>query len=117
MGHVLGDSGLRDIDPELQQLAMNAWRAPERVIAAHCSDQIADLGRDRRSAEIRDLNSPTSDPTSSFMKSIILARLAHSCGCARSDEIFGSHRHHRAISLNDIIYAYALRAAFFEYRC
>src|SRR5579863_10512847 len=51
MGHVLGDSGLRDIDPELQQLAMNAWRAPERVIAAHCSDQIADLGRDRRSAD------------------------------------------------------------------
>ena len=41
VGHVPGDSGLRDIAPELQQLAMNAWRAPERVIAAHCPDQIA----------------------------------------------------------------------------
>src|SRR6516162_1303019 len=27
---------------------MNAWRAPQRVVAAHCPDQIADVGRDRR---------------------------------------------------------------------
>src|SRR5271163_3896671 len=27
---------------------MNAWRAPQRVVAADCPDQIADVGRDRR---------------------------------------------------------------------
>ena len=50
-GHVLGDSGLGDVDTEFQQLAMNAWRAPERVVAADCPDQIADVGRDRRPAD------------------------------------------------------------------
>src|SRR5271170_6137927 len=32
------------------QLAMNAWRTRKWVIAADRSDQIADVGRDRRSA-------------------------------------------------------------------
>src|SRR6516164_1604674 len=30
---------------------MNAWRAPQRVVAADCPDQIADVGRDRRPAD------------------------------------------------------------------
>jgi hypothetical protein len=38
------------------------------------------------------LNSPTSDPPSSFKKSINPASVVHSCICARSDEILGSHR-------------------------
>jgi hypothetical protein len=42
---------LGDVDPELQQLAMNAWRTPERVVAAHRPDQSADVGRDRRPAD------------------------------------------------------------------
>ena len=33
--HVLGDSGLSDLEAELQKLAMDARRAPERVIEAH----------------------------------------------------------------------------------
>src|SRR6516225_1460635 len=33
-----------------QQLAMNAWCAPQRVVAADCPDQIADIGQDRRPA-------------------------------------------------------------------
>ena len=43
--------GLGDIDPELQQLAMKPWHAPKRIIAIHCPDQIADVGRDRRPAD------------------------------------------------------------------
>src|SRR5213076_409020 len=46
--HVLGDSRLSDVDTKFQQLAMNAWRTPQRVVAADCPDQIADVGRDRR---------------------------------------------------------------------
>ena len=49
--HVLGDSRLSDVDAEFQQLAMDARRAPKRVIAADCPDQIADLGRDLRPAD------------------------------------------------------------------
>src|SRR5215475_12819421 len=30
---------------------MNAWRTPQRVVAADCPDQIADVGRDRRPAD------------------------------------------------------------------
>ena len=43
--HVLGDGGLGDLDAEFQQLAVNARRAPERVIAAHHPDQIPNLLR------------------------------------------------------------------------
>src|SRR5882762_11016749 len=30
---------------------MNPWRTPQRVVAADCPDQIADVGRDRRPAD------------------------------------------------------------------
>src|SRR5437868_584279 len=30
---------------------MNAWRTPQRVVAADCPDQTADVGRDRRPAD------------------------------------------------------------------
>src|ERR1700741_4728168 len=30
---------------------MNGWRAPQRVVAADCPDQIADVGRARRPAD------------------------------------------------------------------
>jgi hypothetical protein len=39
--HVLGDSGLRDLEAELEKLAMDARRAPERVIQAHLPDERA----------------------------------------------------------------------------
>src|ERR1700704_848122 len=41
--HVLGDSRLSDLEPELQQLAVDARRAPEPVGQAHLSDQAPDL--------------------------------------------------------------------------
>src|SRR5262252_6642942 len=48
--HVLGNRRLGDVDAKFQQLAMNAWRTPQRVVAANSPDQIADVGGDRRPA-------------------------------------------------------------------
>src|SRR5467141_1718697 len=47
--HVLGDAGLRDLKPELEQFAVNAWRAPKRILHAHSPDQHAQLRLDLRS--------------------------------------------------------------------
>src|SRR5215831_10761046 len=47
----LVDRRLGDVDTEFQQLAMNTWRTPQRVVAADCPDQIADVGRDRGPAD------------------------------------------------------------------
>ena len=33
--HVLGDARLRDFEPELEQFAVDAWRAPKRIFDAH----------------------------------------------------------------------------------
>jgi len=46
---VLGDARLRDLKPELEQFAVNAWRAPKRILEAHPPDQYAQLHVDRRS--------------------------------------------------------------------
>src|SRR6202163_590625 len=47
--HVLGDARLRDLKPELEQFAVNAWRAPKRVFDAHPPDQRTQLRVDLRS--------------------------------------------------------------------
>src|ERR1700682_6554218 len=47
--HVLGNARLRDLKPELEQFAVNAWRAPKRVFDAHPPDQRAQLRVDLRS--------------------------------------------------------------------
>src|SRR5258708_38653134 len=44
--HVLGDCGLGDFEPKLEQFTMDAWAAPQRVLLAHPSDQIAQLTLD-----------------------------------------------------------------------
>ena len=36
--HVLGDAGLADIDAELEQFAVDAWRTPQRIGNTHLSD-------------------------------------------------------------------------------
>ena len=33
--HVLGDARLRDLKPELEQFAVNAWSTPKRILHAH----------------------------------------------------------------------------------
>ena len=41
--HLPGDGRLADLKTELQELAMDARRAPERVGVAHPPDHLADL--------------------------------------------------------------------------
>src|SRR5258707_6416337 len=41
--HVFGDARLRDLKPELEQFAVDAWRAPTRIFDAHPPDQYAQL--------------------------------------------------------------------------
>src|SRR6266478_6302942 len=47
--HVLGDARLCDFKPELEQFAVDAWRAPKRILHAHPPDQYAQLRFDLRS--------------------------------------------------------------------
>jgi hypothetical protein len=47
--HVLGDARLRDLKPELEQFAVNAWPTPKRILHAHPPDQRAQLRVDLRS--------------------------------------------------------------------
>jgi hypothetical protein len=51
--HILGDAGLADLDAELEQLAMDPRRSPQRIGNAHLADQPPDFGRHRRSAGTR----------------------------------------------------------------
>src|ERR1700694_4796670 len=48
--HVFADAALTDVDAELEQLTVDAWRTPRRILSAHLADQISDLaGYDRSS--------------------------------------------------------------------
>ena len=48
--HVLGDARLRDLKPKLEQLPVDAWRTPKRILPAHSPDQDAQLRVDLRSS-------------------------------------------------------------------
>src|SRR3984893_15520087 len=50
--HVLGDARLRDFKPELEQFAVDARRAPKRILHAHPTDQYAQLRVDPRSPSL-----------------------------------------------------------------
>src|ERR1700721_2275727 len=50
--HVLGDAGLRDLKPELEQFAVDAWRTPKQIFDAHPPDKYAQLRVDRRSPSL-----------------------------------------------------------------
>src|SRR5262245_17970833 len=45
--HVLGDTGLADINPKLEHLAMQPWRSPQWIGDGHFADQLPDFGRYR----------------------------------------------------------------------
>src|SRR5258708_3485559 len=49
---VLGDARLCDLKPELEQFAVDAWRAPKRIFHAHPPDQYAHLRVDLRSPSL-----------------------------------------------------------------
>src|SRR5258708_8755710 len=50
--HVFSDARLRDLKPELEQFAVDAWRAPKRIFDAHPPDQYAQLRVDLRSPSL-----------------------------------------------------------------
>src|SRR5712672_3044584 len=50
--HVLGDARLRDLKPELEQFAVDAWRAPKWIFDTHPPDQHAQFRVDLRSPSL-----------------------------------------------------------------
>src|SRR5260370_19147496 len=50
LDHVLRDAGLRDLEAELEQLAMDARRTPQLIFRAHPPDQRAQIRGDLRPA-------------------------------------------------------------------
>ena len=46
--HVLCDRRLTDVDPELHELTVNAWRSPQRILLRHRPNQGAGIGGDGR---------------------------------------------------------------------
>jgi hypothetical protein len=53
LDHVLRDAGLRDLEAELEQFAMDARRTPQLIFGAHPADQRAQFPIDLRSASER----------------------------------------------------------------
>ena len=51
--HVLGDARLRDLKPELEQFAVNAWRTPKLVLRADLPDQCPQFYFDSRAPSPR----------------------------------------------------------------
>ena len=45
--HILGDAGLAEVDPKLEQFAVNPGRTPQRIGDADLADQLPDLDRYR----------------------------------------------------------------------
>ena len=57
--HVLRDRGLRDVEAQLQQLAMNARGSPQRILLTHTLNKVAKLAIDfRPAAEVAGLPAP-----------------------------------------------------------
>ena len=50
LDHILRDAGLSDLKAELEQLAVDARRSPQRIVNAHPPDQSAQVRVDLRSA-------------------------------------------------------------------
>ena len=53
-GHVAGDGGLRDVEPELEQLTVDSRSTPERIRGGHPPDQRPKLRIDPRSTRAAD---------------------------------------------------------------
>src|SRR5260370_11504096 len=62
LDHVFGDARLRDFKPEHEQFAVDAPRAPQRVLDTHSPDQCAQLGVNPRPPSKR-ARLPTPVPT------------------------------------------------------
>jgi hypothetical protein len=65
--HVFGNGSLRNLNVQLHQLTVDPGCAPDRVLAAHGSNQIADLFRNWRPSGLSVPNLPSPIPTKSLM--------------------------------------------------
>ena len=63
--HVFGNGSLRDLNPQLHELAVNPRCTPKRILAAHGSDQITSLFRNLRTARSTVPNLPGPIPAES----------------------------------------------------
>ena len=59
--HVLRHCRLRDLDAELEQLAMNARRAPQRIGTAHLANKITQVAPDSRATAACDIEQEIAD--------------------------------------------------------
>jgi hypothetical protein len=59
--HVFAHTGFADLDAELEQFAVDAGRAPERIVAAHLPNQLADFLRHRWTPGLAMTNFPGPD--------------------------------------------------------
>ena len=66
MDHVLADTGLADVNAELQKLAVNPRSAPYRILAANSANQIADLPGYGGSARITASSLPGPEQSEAF---------------------------------------------------
>src|SRR5215469_6726747 len=64
--HVLGHGGFGNLKAPLEQLTVNAWCTPARVIAAHHPDQIADLLRYAGPTWLASADSPLPEEAKAF---------------------------------------------------
>ena len=64
--HVFGNRSLRDLDAQLHQLAVDPRCAPDRVLAAHRSNQIAYFSRNLRTSSLPVTNLPGPIPMKSL---------------------------------------------------
>src|SRR5262249_54793114 len=64
--HVFGHRGLRNLDVQLHEFAVNARSSPDRVLSAHCSNQIASFLRNWRTPLFAVTHLPSPIPTKSL---------------------------------------------------
>jgi hypothetical protein len=84
--HVDRNRGLGDVDVELEQLTIDLWGAPERVLQAHSLDQVAHLFGDPRSPPRRTrLPSPVPAPSTIDAAG---CTIAHACNINNRKSLF-----------------------------
>ena len=60
--HILANTGLANVDAQLEQFAVDARRAPKRIVAAHLANQFPCFLADRRSSRLAAAHFPGPEP-------------------------------------------------------
>ena len=64
--HILANTGLADVDAELEQFAVDARRSPQRIVAAHLPNQVPRFPGDRRPSRLAAAHLPGPDHVKPF---------------------------------------------------